>query len=147
MLFILDNQPIRKLEYDVQKEVGRQDTWGLGANSDEQVNLFTRFLVPPDNITQLDFHLSLCFENYRSNLRVLENIDSKCREIALITLSVDDNTIIQQIQDFMKDVLVNYNHGVDRSFEGKILSIFSDACTIERVGYRRGFILMAQSKS
>lgn len=147
MLFNPYHHPTRTLEHKIQREVGKQSIWGLGNNSDERMNLFSRLYVPPENIISIDFFLSFEFSTYNSVLLIKENGVANEREIARFILSANNDNIVSEFEAFMKYAVTNYDHKIDRGFERKIREIIAGACILEREGYRKAMIAMLQNKS
>ena len=126
-------QPIRKLEYEIQKLVSRQSAWNLGHNTETCIKLFSRYYIPPSDTRYIDFNLSFSVTRYRAILDVIP-YDRK-RPIATVELSQDDVSLVREMEHLIATLSSLPLTQNDRRFKELLKSKASMACIIERTAY------------
>jgi len=132
----------RELERHVQGYICKQSRWGLGHNSEQHINLFSRLYIPPSSSLSLDFFLSLDAYHYHSPLVIKEVSEDSSKEIAAIELHEDEKIIMDTMERIVGKILNSYEHKEDRQFEDKLRHILACAYIIERKTYREKFVYL-----
>jgi hypothetical protein len=118
----------------IQRSISKQSTWGLGIDSESQINLNTRLFIPPSDKTFLDFHIEFHLTKYQPNLLVQLNKNGNIETINKFILS--DKSIIEILEEFVSSLVKDYDNKVDRNFELKLRSILSSGLIIEAETYQ-----------
>ncbi len=126
-------QPIRKLEYEIQKLVSRQSAWNLGHNTETCIKLFSRYYIPPSDARYIDFHLSFSVTTYRATLDVTP-YDRK-RPIASVELGQNDVSLVKDLECLIATLSTLPLTQNDKRFKEMLKSKVSMACIIERTAY------------